>query len=102
VTTRDPGARLVLTQGLLLSPRSTAFRATSPAPIMTEGLEVLVQLVIAAMTTAPSCRVMSSPPSSPVTMGGASGSAVATETLPSSAPRSPIVTLAPPSPTQRE
>src|SRR5574341_2159683 len=45
---------LVLTQGFRLSPRWSAFRARSPAPIMTEGLEVLVQLVIAAMTTDPS------------------------------------------------
>src|SRR5205085_5756649 len=44
----------VLTQGFRLSPFFTAFRASSPAPIITEGLEVLVQLVIAAMTTEPS------------------------------------------------
>ena len=33
--------------------RCTALRASSPAPIITEGLEVLVQLVIAAITTRP-------------------------------------------------
>src|SRR5689334_11967957 len=54
VTTLDPGARLVLTHGLVVSPRSTARWATSPAATMTEGFEVLVQLVIAAITTAPS------------------------------------------------
>ncbi len=53
VTTFDPGARLVFTQGLLLSPRSTAFFASRPAPIITLGFDVFVQLVIAAMTTAP-------------------------------------------------
>ena len=99
MTTREPGARLLLTQGLVSSPRSTAFLARRPAPIMTDGLEVLVQLVIAAMTTAPSCRVMSQPSSTPFTTGGASGSSLSSGW---SAPCSPMVTLAPPSPTQRE
>src|SRR3954463_5585435 len=53
VTTFDPGARLVLTHGFRVSPRSNAFFATSPAPIMTLGFDVFVQLVIAAITTAP-------------------------------------------------
>src|SRR5215212_9127634 len=53
VTTFDPGARLVFTHGFRVSPRSNAFFATRPAPIITLGFEVLVQLVIAAMTTAP-------------------------------------------------
>src|SRR2546430_9245696 len=53
VTTFDPGARLVLTHGCRFKPRSTAFFATSPAPIITLGFEVFVQLVIAAITTAP-------------------------------------------------
>ena len=44
----------VFTQGLTSRPRSTALRATRPAPTITEGLEVLVQLVIAAMTMDPS------------------------------------------------
>src|SRR2546429_8433528 len=48
VTTFEPGARLVLTYGGTFSPRSRAFFASSPAPIITEGLEVLVQEVIAA------------------------------------------------------
>src|SRR3970040_1947930 len=42
---------LVLTHGRRRSPSFTAFRATRPAPIMTEGLDVLVQLVMAAITT---------------------------------------------------
>ena len=53
VTTFEPGARLVLTQGCDWRPRSTAFFATRPAAIITEGLDVLVQLVIAAITTEP-------------------------------------------------
>ncbi len=53
MTTFEPGASEVLTQGLLLSPRASALRARMPAPIMTDGLEVLVQLVIAAITTWP-------------------------------------------------
>ena len=53
VTTLDPGANDVLTHGLRVSPRARALRATSPAPTMTSGFEVLVQLVIAAITTSP-------------------------------------------------
>src|SRR5215204_3021387 len=53
VTTSDPGARLVLTHGFTLRPRLTALRATRPAPIMTLGFDVLVQLVMAATTTDP-------------------------------------------------
>ena len=54
VTTVEPGAKLVFTQGLRTSPRLKAFLARSPAPTITEGFEVLVQLVIAAITTEPS------------------------------------------------
>src|ERR1051326_2754967 len=53
---RDPGAKLVLTHGLTVRPRSTAFLARMPAAIMTDGFEVFVQLVIAAITTAPCAR----------------------------------------------
>ena len=53
MTTREPGASEVLTHGLLLSPRATAFCASNPAAIMTDGLDVFVQLVMAAMTTSP-------------------------------------------------
>ncbi|SRR6266567_6780518 len=53
MTTLEPGASVVLTHGLRPSPRSTAFFANSAAPIMTVGLDVLVQDVIAAMATAP-------------------------------------------------
>ena len=44
---------MVFTHGLRVSPRSTAFLASSAAPIITDGLEVLVHEVIAAITTAP-------------------------------------------------
>ena len=53
VTTSEPGARLVFTHGLDMSPRCTALRASRPAPIITLGFEVLVQLVMAATTTEP-------------------------------------------------
>ena len=53
MTTVEPGASEVFTHGLLCRPRSTALRARSPAPIITDGLDVLVQLVIAAITTCP-------------------------------------------------
>src|SRR3954449_10809425 len=53
MTTLDPGASVVFTHGLLVRPRSTAFLASRPAPIMTCGLEGLVQEVIAAITTWP-------------------------------------------------
>src|SRR6185503_20847777 len=42
VTTCEPGASDVFTHGFTLRPRSTAFFASSPAAIMTDGLEVLV------------------------------------------------------------
>jgi hypothetical protein len=53
VTTFEPGARLDFTHGLRVSPRSTAFFASRPAPTITAGFEVFVHEVIAAMTTAP-------------------------------------------------
>ena len=53
MTTFEPGASDVLTHGLLVSPRATALRASSPAASMTDGFEVFVQLVIAAITTWP-------------------------------------------------
>ena len=53
MTTFEPGARLLFTHGLRVRPCSTAFFASRPAPIITLGFEVLVQLVIAAITTAP-------------------------------------------------
>src|SRR5260370_22831027 len=53
MTTFDPGASVVFTHGLLRSPRLTASRANNAAAIITCGLEVLVQEVIDAITTAP-------------------------------------------------
>ena len=53
MTTCEPGAKVVFTQGLVTSPFSTAFLASKPAAIITDGLEVLVHEVIAAITTAP-------------------------------------------------
>src|SRR5260370_5555169 len=56
VTTFDPGARLVLTHGRLDTPRSTAFFASTPAPIIPLGLDGLQQLVLAPLSTAPSAH----------------------------------------------
>src|SRR5215831_1651490 len=52
-TTCEPGASEVLTHGLGFKPRAAALRASRPAAIITLGLDVLVQEVIAAMTTSP-------------------------------------------------
>jgi hypothetical protein len=60
VTTRDPGASEVLTHGRAISPASTARLARSPAAIITDGFEVFVQEVIAAITTEPSRMVIPS------------------------------------------
>jgi hypothetical protein len=53
MTTFEPGASEVLTHGLTSRPRSTAFLASRPAPSMTDGFDVLVHDVIAAITTWP-------------------------------------------------
>ena len=52
-TTCEPGASEVFTHGLAFSPLAAALRASRPAAISTLGLEVLVQEVIAAITTSP-------------------------------------------------
>src|SRR4051794_41564167 len=76
MTTLDPGASVVFTQGLLVRPRSTAFLASRAAPIITCGLEVLVQEVMAAITTCPwSTKV--SVPSSMTTRVGLEGRSAA-------------------------
>ena len=54
MTTCEPGASEVLTQGLVSNPNSTAFLAKRPAPIKTFGFEVFVQDVIAAINIDPS------------------------------------------------
>ena len=69
VTARDPGARLVLTVGPTRSPRATALRARSPAPTITVGLDVLVQLVMAAIATDP-VRMDARAPSSATSTAG--------------------------------
>src|ERR1700722_11327730 len=52
-TTCEPGASEVLTHGFAVSPLAAALRASSPAATITEGFEVLVHDVIAAITTSP-------------------------------------------------
>src|SRR5690606_7460474 len=49
----EPGAIVVFTHGLTARPLSTAFFASSAAPSITDGFEVLVHEVIAEITTAP-------------------------------------------------
>src|SRR5574341_2530631 len=78
---------LVFTHGLVVSPFSTAFLASRPAPIITDGLEVLVQLVMAPITTAPSNRLKVSFPSVTATVGLI---ARAGEAPPSPAHRDPL------------
>jgi len=48
------GATLVLAHDLVRKRRARAIRAAKPAPIITAGLAVVVQQVIAAITTEPS------------------------------------------------
>ncbi len=69
MTTLEPGASVVFTQGLRLSPASTAFLASSAAPTMTDGLEVLVHEVMAAITTEPWSMVTLVPSSSVTSVG---------------------------------
>src|SRR4051794_24104390 len=64
MTTLEPGASVVFTQGLVVRPRSTAFLARRPAASITDGFEVLVKLVMAAMTTWPWSTSNSAPPAS--------------------------------------
>src|SRR4029078_1823914 len=52
-TTCEPGASEVFTHGWTGRPLARALRASRPAPIITLGFEVLVQDVIAAITTSP-------------------------------------------------
>src|SRR5260370_35132475 len=59
----EQGARVVLPHGLRLRPASTALRASKAAPTMTKGVEVLVQEVIAAITTDPWSTLVSVPSS---------------------------------------
>ena len=64
MTTLLPGAREVLTHGLLDRPRSTAFLASSAAATITDGLDVLVHEVIEAIATAPWSSSVSVPSAS--------------------------------------
>ena len=57
-----PGRQRRLDPRLAGEARSTAFFASRPAPIITDGFEVFVQEVIAAMTTAP-CPIVTCSPS---------------------------------------
>ena len=77
MTTFEPGAKLVFTYPGTWSPSCTALRARRPAAIITAGFDVFVQLVIAAMTTAPSRRLSRSVPT--VTSTSRSGAVAASD-----------------------
>src|SRR4051812_22395566 len=53
MTTLEPGASDAFTHGRVVSPRATAFCASRPAATSTDGFDVFVQLVMAAITTEP-------------------------------------------------
>ena len=53
VTAREPGPIEVFTCAAGFKPAAAAFFASRPAASITPGLEVLVQEVMAAMTTSP-------------------------------------------------
>src|ERR1051326_794608 len=55
-STGEPGASEVFTHEGTRNPLSTAFFASKPAATITDGFDVLVQLVIAAITTEP-CEI---------------------------------------------
>jgi hypothetical protein len=57
---REPGASEVLMCGATRSPACTAFWASRPAASSTLGLLVLVQLVMAAISTSPLPTVFAS------------------------------------------
>ena len=86
MTTFEPGASDVFTHGLDCRPRSTALRASRPAAIITDGFDVLVHDVIAAITTWPWSSSVSRPSS--IVSGTACETRSATCTrVPSSAAR---------------
>ena len=97
MTTLEPGASVVFTHGLRDSPASTAFLATSAAPTITDGLDVFVQDVIAAITTEP-WSIVTSVPSSSVTGTGEDGPEAGSDATGSDAgnvPASPLSRLGP-------
>src|SRR5215471_16903785 len=69
MTTFEPGASVVLTHGLLDRPRSTAFLASRAAATITDGFEVFVHEVMAAITTAPWSTSQAVPSSSVTEVG---------------------------------
>src|SRR3954470_17614114 len=90
MTTLDPGASVVFTHGLAVRPRSTAFLASSAAPIITCGLEVFVQEVMAAITTWPWSTKVSVPSSMTTRVGLAGRSPAGPWEAPCGLPESPL------------
>src|SRR6188472_1968373 len=89
MTTLEPGASVVLTHGLRDSPLSTAFFASSAAPIITDGFEVLVHDVMAAITTCP-WSTSNSWPSSETRAGFDGRPSAACAGAPCGAPEAPL------------
>src|SRR3954447_17535090 len=90
MTTLDPGASVVFTHGLAVRPRSTAFLASSAAPIITCGFDVLVQEVIAAITTWPWSTKVSVPSSMTTRVGFELRSPTGPWEAPCGLPESPL------------
>src|ERR1700677_2000946 len=72
----EPGANDAFTRGLAISPCRNAFSANNPAATINRGLDVLVQLVMAAMTMSPFLR--SSSRDTPAPEDGIGGTVVDT------------------------
>src|SRR5690606_38506273 len=87
VTTWLPGASEDFTHGFRSRPRLSALRATRPAPTITSGFDVLVQDVMAAITTEPLSSSKVSPSYATGTprlrSSTAAGAALAAAALPS-------------------
>ena len=85
VTTFEPGARLDFTHGRRSRPRSTAFFARRPAATITNGFDVFVHEVIAAITTEPWSSRTTWPSSShsiPAVRSGATATGAASTSWP--------------------
>src|SRR5215467_6650381 len=97
MTILEPGASVGFTRGLRGSAASTAFLASSAAATITDGLDVFVQDVIAAITTEP-WSIVTSVPSSSVTWAGEVGRGEGSDATGSDAgnvPASPLSRLGP-------
>ena len=86
----EPGASEVFTHGLGFRPRAAALRASRPAPIITDGFDVFVHEVMAAITTCPWSSSVSVPSASVTGVVAETRSAIWTPPVsePAASPRS--------------